>query len=261
MPRASAHLWNTEVSGCSWTGIRVEGGTASIWGGVVKDNGTGLRALAGGRCEARRCRIEANREQGVEVLQPRSQIMLDHCWVRNNLSSGVHVYAEARATLLQGTRVDGNGHTASSEERSPGIDVRNGAFVEAFGCTISGNALAGVWIGKTRGKEDSFIPIRSRDAVAHLGSCTIAGNGRVAVEVEPGGAVQAVQTVLRGSPKAVWVHPGATGSVLEDCLWAGAIDPGSDPPRLLLQRVAPYREETGSDRSPSPLLPSGSPGR
>jgi hypothetical protein len=239
MPRASARLWNTEVSGCSGTGIRVEGGTASIWGGVVNDNATGLRVLAGGRCDARRCHFEANIEQGVEVLLPRSQVTLDHCWVRNNRSSGVYVYAEARATLLPGTRVDGNGYTASFGERSPGIDVRNGAFVEASGCTISGNALAGVWIGKTRGKEDSFIPIGSRRAEAHLASCTIAGNGRVAVEVEPGGTVQAVQTVLRGSPKAVWVHPGATGSVLEDCVRAGAIDPGSDPLRLLLERVAP----------------------
>src|SRR5262249_43650036 len=173
------------------------------------------------------------------------------CWVRDNLSSGVHVYAEARARILHDTSVERNGRMPSAAERRPGIDVHNGGFVEASDCTISGNALGGVWIGKARGKEDRDVPRSSHDAEARLTSCTIAGNDRVAVEVEPGGKLRAVQTTLRGSPKAVWVHHGATRSALEECVWTGVLDPALDPTRLLLQRVAPYRQETGRGVPPS----------
>ena len=60
---------------------------------------TGMHRRSGLPC---RCQIESNREQGVEALLPHSQVTLDHCWVRYNLSSGVPMVTHQCAIPIVG---------------------------------------------------------------------------------------------------------------------------------------------------------------
>src|SRR5205085_12528050 len=119
---------------------------------------------------------------------------------------------EGSVELRDNCLVAGNG---AADKLRPGIDVQTGGHVDATGCKILENGLGGVRIGEPL-EEDRDPSVSARQAEGVLTGCDVSGNHRTALEVGLGGTVTATGNRLLGSPRSVWTHPGA-GGTLQEC--------------------------------------------